>query len=146
MSPSQPVRIIMKRSDSSSTAGDDIASVKSLESGGGEPTRESERRSPAAPPPDKVDKADVVGRSAKEDEDRRSDSSRTEKKQVDNQEVPVFDEAGSEESGDLGQRKQQEPDKPVESVKEKGPEKTNGKGSIDGAVKSVPEKSRTLPD
>ena len=39
----------MKRSDSSSTAGDDIASVKSLESGGGEPTRESERRSPAVP-------------------------------------------------------------------------------------------------
>ena len=87
LSPSQPVRRIMKRSDSSSTAGDDIASVKSLESGGGEPTRESERRSPAAPPPDKVDKADLVSRSAKEDEARRSDSSRTEKKQVDNQEV-----------------------------------------------------------
>lgn len=146
LSPSRPVRRIMKRSDSSSTAGDDIASVKSLESGGGEPTRESERRSPAAPPPDKVDKADLVSRSAKEDEAKRPDSSRTEKKQVDNQEVPVFDEAGSEESGDLGQRKQQEPDKPVECVKEKGPEKTDGKGTIDGAVKSVPEKSRTLPD
>ena len=145
----------MKRSDSSSTAGDDIASVKSLESGSGEPTRESEKR-PSAAQPDRADKTEVSSEQPKEaaSDARKSDSSRTERKPVDDQDAPVFDEANSVGSGDSRQRKQQESDKPQlsESVKEKevskerGPDKIERKDSRDGTVKPDMEKTSQTRD
>ena len=91
--PDQPVRRIMKRSDSSSTAGDDIASVKSLESGSGEPSRESEKRTPSGPP-DKPVKSDKTEERAKESsvETSRPNANVVERK-PDHHDIPVFDEA-----------------------------------------------------
>ena len=153
--PDQPVRRIMKRSDSSSTAGDDIASVKSLESGIGEPTRESEKR-PSAASSNRTDKTEVTSEQMKEGsvELRKPDTSRTERKPVDDQDLPVFDEVGSGESGDSRQRKKSDAEKPRPSesdkekvvAKETAPGKTERKDSRDGTAKPVPEKTSQTRD
>lgn len=153
--PDQPVRRIMKRSDSSSTAGDDIASVKSLESGSGEPSRESEKRTPPGPP-DKPVKVDKTEEQAKESavETSRPNGNAVERKPVDDQDMPVFDEARSFRSGDTRQRKQSDSDKPrlsesnKENVasKERLHEKGERKDSPDGTSKPVPEKSNQARD
>ena len=146
--PDQPVRRIMKRSDSSSTAGDDIASVKSLESGSGEPSRESEKRTPSGPP-DKPVKSDKTEERAKEssDETSRPNGNVVERK-PDHHEIPVFDEAKSFRSSDTRQRKQSDSDKPrlsesnKENVasKERVHEKRERKDSPDSTSKPIPEK------
>ena len=145
----------MKRSDSSSTAGDDIASVKSLESGSGEPARESEKR-PSAASNNRTDKTEVASEQMKEGslEPRKPDTNRTERKPVDDQDLPVFDEVGSVESSDSRQRKKSDTKKPrlPESDKEKVvaqervPEKTERKDSRDGTTKPVPEKTSQTRD
>ena len=111
VSPSQPtkpdvsVKRIMKRSDSSSTAGDDIASVKSLESASGEPSREAEKK-PHAAPSDKAIKTDAREEKTKEgsSEATRKESNRTDRK-PDDQDLPVFDDSGSGGSGDTSQKR-----------------------------------------
>lgn len=146
--PDQPVRRIMKRSDSSSTAGDDIASVKSLESGSGEPSRESEKRTPSGQP-DKPVMSDKTDERAKEssDETSRPNGNVVERK-PDHHEIPVFDEAKSSRSSDTRQRKQSGSDKPrlsesnKENVasKERVHEKRERKDSPDSTSKPIPEK------
>lgn len=146
--PDQPVRRIMKRSDSSSTAGDDTASVKSLESGSGEATRESEKRPSSSS--SKTDKVNVTSEQTKESsfEGNKSDVIRAEKP-VDDQDLPVFDEVGSGETGEPRQRKQPESEKPErcesdkenDVVKDRVPDKTERKGSLDGTTKPVLEKT-----
>ena len=155
LKPDQPVKRIMKRSDSSSTAGDDIASVKSLESGSGEPLRESEKR-PSAAPSDGADKTEITSQQTKEDafEPKKSESTRMERKSVDDHDTPVFDEVGSVGSGDAVQRKQQESDKArlSGSDKEKVVEKervldtTERKDSRDSTAKPVSEKTAQTRD
>lgn len=147
--PDQPVRRIMKRSDSSSTAGDDIASVKSLESGSGEPSRESEKR-PLTSAHEKPVKTDKTEEQSKERaaETSRPNGNRVERKPVDNQDIPVFEEAGSFRSGETRQRMQSDSDKPRLSEsnkqnvvsKEREPEKRERKDSHDGTSKPVPER------
>lgn len=138
----------MKRSDSSSTAGDDIASVKSLESGSGEASRESEKRTPSGAF-DKPVKADKTEEQPKESsvETSRPSSNVVERK-PDDQDIPVFDETKSFKSGDTRQRKQSDSDKPrlsesnKENVasKERVHEKRERKESLDGTSKPIPEK------
>ena len=135
----------MKRSDSSSTAGDDIASVKSLESGSGEPSRESEKRTPPGPP-DSPATTDKTEEQAKDSfvETSRPNGNVVERK-PDDQDIPVFDEAKSFKSGDT---KQSDSDKPrlsesnKENVasKERVHEKRERKDSLDGTSKPIPEK------
>jgi len=146
--PDQPVRRIMKRSDSSSTAGDDIASIKSLESGSGEPSRESEKRTPTGPP-DKPVKAGKTEEQAKESSVETSGpNSNIVERKPDDQDMPVFDEAKSVRSGDTRQRKQSESDKPrlsesnKENVasKERVHEKRERKDSPDSTSKPIPDK------
>lgn len=153
--PDQPVRRIMKRSDSSSTAGDDVASVKSLESGSGEPSRESEKRPPTGPP-DKSVKSGTTEEQTKEStvETRRLDSNRVESKQVDDQDMPVFEETGSFRSGDTRQRRQSDSDRPrlsesnKENVvsKERVYDKVERKDSRDSTPRHVPEKNAQTRD
>lgn len=145
----------MKRSDSSSTAGDDIASVKSLESGSGEPSRESEKR-PSTSAHEKPVKTDKTEEQAKERvaETDRPNINRVERKPGDDHDIPVFDEAGSFRSGEARQRKQSDPDKPQrtepdkENVvsKERVHEKEERKVSHDGTSKPVPAKNTQTRD
>lgn len=103
--PDQPVKRIMKRSDSSSTAGDDIASVKSLESASGETSREVEKKQHAAPV-DKAVKPDTREEKTKEStsEATRKESNRMERK-PDDQDLPVFDDSGSVGAGDTSEKR-----------------------------------------
>ena len=85
----------MKRSDSSSTAGDDIPSVKSLESGSSEQSKESEKRPPAAPKQPVVDKAEEVREHTK---DGSVKDKQSERKPGEDLDLPVFEDEGRVES------------------------------------------------
>ena len=145
----------MKRSDSSSTAGDDIASVKSLESGSGEPSRESEKKPPTSAPekPVKTDKTEEQAKERAAETGRPKDS-RVEQMSVDDRDIPVFDEAGSSRTGETRQRIQTDSNKPQPSEsnkenlvsKERVREKGERKDSREGTSKPVPDKSTQTRD
>lgn len=152
ISPSQPVKTdlpvkrIMKRSDSSSTAGDDIPSVKSLESGSSEQSKESEKRPPAAPKQPVVDKAEEVREHTK---DGSVKDKQSERKPGEDLDLPVFEDEGRVESDEATHGKLDATEKPKlsQSDKEKviaterAPEKKERKDGRDTTRKPAPEKT-----
>lgn len=149
--PDLPVKRIMKRSDSSSTAGDDISSVKSLESATGEPAREIEKRSSAAPEQQTIENTEVIGEQTKE---QSLEAVNLKAKTQDDLDLPVFEEDGIVESRDERHQQQQEAEKlrvsesDKEKVisKEKLPEKKERKESREAARKPPPEKMPQIKD
>ena len=140
----------MKRSDSSSTAGDDIASVKSLEGGSGESSRDSDKRPQAASTdkPVKTDMREVKTKDSTTDA-TRNDSNRVDRKS-DEQDVPVFDDIVG--SGDTSQRRKPDSDKPLMTESNKDnkeskervydrPERKDSRDNRDSTSKPVSEKS-----
>lgn len=136
----------MKRSDSSSTAGDDIPSVKSLESGSSEQSKESEKRPPAAPKQPPVDKAEEVREHTK---DGSVKGKKSERKPGEDLDLPVFEDEGRVESDEATHEKLDATEKPKLSQSDKGkvivteraPEKKERKDGRDTTRKPAPEKT-----
>ena len=130
----QPVRRIMKRSDSSSTAGDDVASVKSVESVSSETIRDGKKRSTAdsADPVHKVEQPVAILKTSGGSE--RCNLDREEKDAQDNKEVSVFDELQDEKKrqhSDVSKSRSPAFNKEKTQAKEKMQEKKERRGVND---------------
>lgn len=144
--PDLPVKRIMKRSDSSSTAGDDIPSVKSLESGSGEQSKESEKRPPVAPKQLAVDKAEEI---REHTNDGSVKDKQSERKPVDNLDLPVFEDEGRVQSDETRHEKLDAAEKPKLSqsekekvmARERALDKKERKDGRDTTRKPAPEKT-----